>query len=197
MKSSSGESTARLVGNALLVALVIVLQIVSSNVRFGPFTITLTLIPVVIGGILYGAGSGAMLGAIFGAMVTFFSIIGVEGGGNIMFQYNPILTVLTCMLKGTAAGLIPAWVYPLIARKNKSVAAVVSAMLAPVCNTGIFLFFALVFFRPVMEAWASGLSMVIYVITGLVGVNFLVEFAVSTVLSPVVVTVTKVIRSTK
>jgi thiamine transporter ThiT len=58
--SSRGSSKGlrNLVGTALLTAIVFVLQVLGSFVRFGPFSISLVLVPIVVGAALYGAYSG-------------------------------------------------------------------------------------------------------------------------------------------
>ena len=66
MKASA--KTQRLTGLALMTGIIIVLQIVASFIKFGPFTITLALAPIIIGAALYGAGAGAYLGGVFGVV---------------------------------------------------------------------------------------------------------------------------------
>ena len=52
----------RLTALGMLTALVVVLQTAATFIRFGSFPITLTLIPIVVAGALYGVGSGALIG---------------------------------------------------------------------------------------------------------------------------------------
>ena len=59
----------KLAGMALLTAVVVILQLLGSFIRFGPFSISLVLIPIVVGAALYGAGAGAWVGAGAGACV--------------------------------------------------------------------------------------------------------------------------------
>ena len=54
-----------LVGMGILTAIVIVLQGLASAIRFGPFSITLVLAPIIIGAALYGWKAGAWLGFVF------------------------------------------------------------------------------------------------------------------------------------
>ena len=63
----ASEKTRRLTGLALMTAIIVVLQVVASFVKFGPFTITLALAPILIGAALYGPKAGACLGGVFGA----------------------------------------------------------------------------------------------------------------------------------
>ena len=57
--------TQRMVGLAIFTAIIIVLQLVSTFIKFGPFSITLAMIPIVVGAAVYGAGAGAYLGGVF------------------------------------------------------------------------------------------------------------------------------------
>ena len=50
MNRSNHTSVVRLTSLALLAALVVVLQTVASGIRIGPVPISLTLVPIVVGG---------------------------------------------------------------------------------------------------------------------------------------------------
>ena len=63
---SKNNNTQKIVGLGLFTAIVIVLQLMGSFIKFGTFSISLVLVPVVIGAALYGAGAGAWLGFVFG-----------------------------------------------------------------------------------------------------------------------------------
>ena len=70
----------RMAGIALLMALVIVLQFVGGMIPpVGGFSISLVLIPIVLGAAVYGPKAGALLGATFGVIVTINCITGVDG----------------------------------------------------------------------------------------------------------------------
>ena len=115
----SDEKIKRLATLAVLAALVIVLQSLSAFgfLKVGIFSITLTLVPIVVGGILMGPGAGAVLGLVFGLMVCIFSVTGVDAGGLMVFQTNALLAWGVCLLKGVAAGFIPALVYKILPHK--------------------------------------------------------------------------------
>ena len=59
-------STETMVLGAILTALVVVLQLLGSFVKLGMFSISLVLIPIVIGASVGGAKLGAWLGGVFG-----------------------------------------------------------------------------------------------------------------------------------
>ena len=53
-RDSSLQKTRRMTGLAIFSAIIVVIQIVCTFVRFGPFSITLALAPIIIGTALYG-----------------------------------------------------------------------------------------------------------------------------------------------
>lgn len=192
----SNQKTQNLVMLAVFVALVLVLQTVSAlAAKFGIFSITLTLVPIVVGGILMGPANGAILGFVFGVMVSIFSITGLDAGGLMVFQANPFLGWLVCLLKGTMAGFLPALLYHALPKKMPPlVSAFIASILAPIANTGIFLAGMYLFFRDVLSAWTGGSLAFFNVVVAICGINFIIEFAVSVVLSPAIASIVKAVK---
>ena len=180
------QKTVRLAELSLLAALIVVLQLISYTIKIGPFGLSLVLIPLVIGGALYGVRAGATLGAVFGAVVVACCIFGMDIGGNMLWNVNPLLTALICFGKGIAAGSAGAAV-SLLFRKGKhpTLGVFVSAVTVPVVNTGLFLAALSLFFHDTLVQWAAGLDMVYYILTGIILVNFLPELEPNVVLAPV------------
>ena len=58
-----------MVGVGLFTALVVVLQFLGGGIRFGIFSISLVLVPIVVGAAIYGWQAGAWLGFAFGVTV--------------------------------------------------------------------------------------------------------------------------------
>lgn len=189
MKASA--KTQRLTGLALMTGIIIVLQIVASFIKFGPFTITLALAPIIIGAALYGAGAGAYLGGVFGVVVFIACVAGWDMGGNILFTARPLVTLILCVVKGALAGLAAGAVYRALAQRSPMAGSILAGIMCPVVNTGIFCLGLAGFYYDTLVAWAGGTALVYYVITGLVGLNFLLEMAINLVLSSVIVRVVK------
>ena len=190
------KNTKKLVTTALLTAVIVVLQTVASGIRIGPFTPTLSLIPIIIGALLYGPMVGGFLGAVFGVIVIIGVLTGSEPMSTMMMQTNPVMTVVLCLAKGIAAGVIPALVYNVLKDKNDLVATALAAILAPVSNTGIFSIGLVTVFMPIAEQFAAQLgfpNVAKFLFVGIIGTNFLFELAVNVVLVPVVKRVLKVI----
>ena len=59
----------KLTGTSIFMALVIVLQLISNYITLGPVSITLALVPIALGAIIYGPLTGLFLGLIHGAIV--------------------------------------------------------------------------------------------------------------------------------
>lgn len=180
-----------LTGLALFTAIVVVLQIVGSFIKFGPFSVSLVLIPIVVGAAVYGPKAGAYLGGVFGAVVLIACVTGADTGGAILWNANPFLTALICLVKGILAGLAAGAVYTVLARNgrisNKVAGTIVAAVVCPVVNTGVFVLGLAVCFQDILISWAGGSSVVYYVLVGMVGLNFLMEMLINIVLSPIIV----------
>lgn len=179
-------NTKTLAGLGLMTAIVIVLQLVAEAIPFGTFSISLVLLPIVVGAALYGAGAGAWLGFVFGAAVLF------SGGAAAFLAVNALVAVILCLAKGTLAGLCAGLVYKLAEKKSKILGTALAAVTAPVVNTGIFILGCWAFFLDTVKGWAAaaGVENVgMYMLVGFVGINFVIELAVNVLLCPVVVRV--------
>lgn len=192
------KSITTMTGTAILAAIVFVLQTVIGGLRVGPFNITLSLFPIVIGSVLYGAVSGAFLGFVFGILVCISVVSGQDAGGFILFGIHPVITLLLCLLKGTAAGYAAGTVARKLMDKNLTLAVILSGILAPVVNAGIFVLSLFLFFGKTLATWAQGSGNILpFVITGLLGINFLVETGINVVLAPIVVRIVKAIQKNR
>lgn len=183
-KLNMNAKTKKIVGVALFTAIVVVLQLLGSFIRFGPFSISLVLIPIVVGTALYGISAGVWLGLTFGITVL------ASGDASSFLAVNVPGTIITVLLKGAAAGLFAGLVYKLVSKKNATAATIASAVACPVANTGVFLLGCAVFFMPTIKGWAAALgieSAGAYMITTLVGFNFVFELLVNIILCPVIV----------
>ena len=179
------EKIKRMAAVGLLMALVVVMQFISGMIPpVSGFSISLVLIPVVLGSALYGPGVGALLGGTFGAIVFINCVTGADPGGAMVLQANPVLCFIVVMAKGILAGLASGFVYKLLKGKNTYLAMLCAAIICPIVNTGVFVACMLTFFKDVMSIWAGGGDLLAYVLTGLVVANFLPELAINVVFSP-------------
>lgn len=174
----------KLVGLALLTAIVVVLQIVGSAIKIGMFSLSFVLVPIVVGAAMFGPAAGGYLGGVFGLIVL------LSGDAGAFMTVSVLGTIITVMVKGICAGLAAGAVYKLFAKKNRYIAIMLAAVTCPVVNTGIFLLGCLAFFMPTIRMWAGtlgfGANASKYMIVGLVGWNFVIELGINIVLGPII-----------
>ena len=182
------NKTKSIVGIGLFTAIVVVLQLLGGGIRFGIFSISLVLVPIVVGSAIYGWKAGAWLGLAFGLTVLF------SGDANAFMVVDPIGTVLVVLVKGTFCGLIAGIVFKLLEKYNRVLAVIAAGVFCPVVNTGVFLLGCQVFFLPTIREWAALYGYAdagTYMIFGLAGINFLVELVTNIVLAPVITQLVK------
>ncbi len=174
----------------ILTAIVIVLQAAATWIKFGPFSVALAFVPIVVGAALYGWKAGTWLGFVFSVVVLFtdagaFLAINIPG------------TIITVIVKGTLAGLVAALVYKPLAKKNAWLAIVLSALACQLVNKAIFLLGCVVFFYGTISEWAQGSgfeNIALYLIFGMTGLNSIVEALVNLCLSTAIVRILETVK---
>ena len=182
---------------AVLLALVIVLQVFASSIKIGALEFSLTLVPIVLGGMLLGPISGAILGFTFGLITLIAGITGASPFTALLLADHPFLTAMTCIVKGTAAGLVSGLIYRLFVKINhKYVGTFVASALAPIVNTGLFILGALTMYNTI-SGLAGDSSVMYFLVIGCAGWNFVVEFVINLVLSPAIYRVSEIVTKKK
>ena len=191
--TNNRQKTQKMTKVGFLIALIVVLQTISALlVKFGFFSISLTLVPIVLGGFMLGPAVGALLGGVFGVITFLFCAVGLDGGGSMLFAANPFLCGLICLVKAILAGWIAALVYRITRKtldpdKHPRTWLLSTAPITGICplvNTLIFCVGMTLFFKDILHVWAGGTDVAYYMLTGLVGVNFLIELCINVVLCP-------------
>ena len=188
--ATRNKSTLRLAQLGILLALVVVLQSIAS---FGIVNICLCLIPITLGAMLLGWKSGLALGFAFGVVAAFWGIVGKDIFTLYLFQANPVMTILICIVKGSAAGVVPALLYSWIngikklGKSSGIVASIIASISAPIANTGFFALGCFIIMDDVTSvAGQLGLSaenFVTLLFVVLISVNFFVELGINAVFS--------------
>ena len=184
MTKNRKMSTRDLTLLALLTALVALLAYMGGFIKIGGLaSISLTLIPVVLGAALCGPLAGAWLGGVSG--IVFF----MTADSAFWMGLSIPGTIITVMVKGILAGLCAGLVYKLLEKKNRYLAVTVAAIVCPVVNTGIFLLGCFAFFMDTVNTGAAtqGMSVGAYLIIFFVGLNFVFELLSNIILSPATV----------
>ena len=179
----------KMTGIAILGALVVVLQLFSNYVQFGSVSITLSLIPIVVGSVIYGPFAGMALGAVSGVLVFV-----APSTMALFWEYGIFTTFMVCVLKMAIAGFVSGVLYKLISKKNNNLAAIIASIIVPIVNTGLFTIAAYLFYYNLLEGFAEGQNVMAFLFLSFIGINFIIEFFVNSILSTVVVRLTNIER---
>ena len=165
------EKIRKITGIAIFICLVVVLQLFSNYVTFGPVSITLALIPIVVGSIIYGPLAGFILGAACG-VVIFFGPATI----SLFWPYGIIKTFILCILKTGLAGLCSGYIYKLFYKKNNKLSVVLSSISVPIINTSIFALGALFLYKDLLLSLApTGQNILVFLLVGFIGFNFIIK----------------------
>ena len=172
-----------LTGVGILTAVVIALQLFSNYVPLFGISPTWALVPIVVGGALYGVWAGAWLGLVMSVVVLFApSTIAV------FFPVNIVATIVITILKGTLAGTVAAVIFHLLKGKSIFWAAFLAAIACPIVNTAVFSIGANWFFRSIWGVSGETSAFAFWgVLFGIIWINFVSEIVISVVLSPTIV----------
>ena len=178
----------RMVGIAILIAIVIVLQLLGQFIKLGPVSITLVLLPIVVGAAVYGPSAGAILGLAFSIVVL------LQPDTAFFYGMNVFGTVVTVIVKGTMSGWLAGLTYRAFAAKRPTLGVALAAVVCPIVNSGLFFLGCLVFFAEPLAA--TGIeNVVMHVITAFIGFNFIAEFLTNVLCCPVIVRLLHAIKN--
>ena len=189
MTTKSFFSAKRVTGIAVLLALVVVLQAFGGSIAIGVVQLNFTLIPIVLGAVLFGPLVGGLLGFACGVVVFVQVMMGLGPFYAIIWTHTPLLAALTCIVKTTVAGLVAGWLFQLLAKKNTYVALFVASGAVPIINTGLFIVGCLLMndsitiFQNTLPDFL-GMNMFVFILVGLVTFNFFIELAINLIVAP-------------
>ena len=181
---------------ALLTAIVVVLQLLGGSIMISGVSVTLVLVPIVVGASIYGVKDGAFLGAVFG-LITFINCMRHNSPfEGMLFDASPWFCGLVCMVKATAAGYVAALVQKLLYKwKSKGLLSYMGAAIAaPVVNTAIFACGMILFFQDAMNGFFGDTKFMYNLFVLVIGVNFFAELAVNLVCAPAIATIVKAVK---
>ncbi len=172
----------------MLVAVLVILGYVNIPQPAG-LSITFNMIPVAIAAMAIGPVGGAIVGGAFG-LISFlqcFGICGYSGMGAVLAGVNPFLAFVQRFFPRLIDGLLLGFIFRLLRGRHKlniSFSCAATGFMAAFLNTLLFMTSLVWLFggTEYMQNSMAGRGMLTYIVAA-VGVNGLVEMAVSTVLS--------------
>lgn len=178
----------RLVQTALLTAIIVVMAFTPLGyLKTAGLEITFIMIPVVIGAILLGPTTGAVLGGIFG-ITSFIQCFGMSAFGAVLLGINPIFTFIVCVIPRILTGWLCSLIFQSIKKidHTKFVSFGVASLAGPLLNTILFMSTLLLFFyqSDFIQSIAQkfGTDNIFAFVLAFVGLNGLIETVVCFVL---------------
>lgn len=174
----------RIVDCAILSALAIVLQLVSTLLKYGGVSLTLALVPVVIACVTL-KWYGLIVSGALGGTILVQCIVGVDEVGSTMFIYNPVFTVIGSVIRLLIAAAVLVLIINATEKFNESKwRSILVSALMPVLNTGIFIIMFVTMFNDLLCELAGATDAFTYIIVALVGINFIVELGTCVLICP-------------
>lgn len=188
--NNTNDKTMFLVRNALLSAIIVFMAITPLGyLNIGPFAVTFLTVPVIIGAVTLGTGSGAFLGLVFG-LTSFFNAF-KSPMGTMLLSISPVYTAILCIVPRVLEGYLCALVFKLLNSKkdNKIWKITLSSLSCPVLNTILYMSFLVILFgnTQYIQNMRQGQSIIMFIVT-FVGVQAVVEAVVCTIIGSAVST---------
>ena len=182
--------TRRMVLLAMLSGILIVMSVTPLGyLNIGPLAISLNMIPVAIGAVALGPGGGAFLGAVFG-ITSCLQCVGIGGTsymGMILFEINPVLTILQRFVTRMLAGCLTGVIFGGLEKLNCRFSTYAAGFCAALLNTVLFMAALVILFgkTPYLQDLIGGRNILIFILS-FVGINALVELFSATIIVGVV-----------
>lgn len=187
LKKKHGAS--KMVRTALLTAIIFVMAFTPLGYfKTGGLSITLLSVPVIIGAIVMGPMTGAVLGLAFG-VTSLIQCFGLEPFGTALMGINPVGTILTCLVPRVIMGFLTGVVFAALSRmdKKKLLSFAATSFLGALFNTLFFMTFLVLFFYKTdfiqKIVTGMGTSSAFSFALAFVGINGLIEAVACCVLA--------------
>lgn len=173
-----------LVRISVLVAIMLLLEVTGLGmIKMPGLEITLLMVPVIVGAIVMGPATGAILGGVFGC-ISFWECFGKSQFGAMLLGINPFYTFLVCVPTRILAGWLCGLSFKGLNKLDKSNLWSFGAagLIGALCNTVLFMstlclcFYHTEYIQGFVAALGS--SNAFLFVIAFVGVNGLVEGAV-------------------
>ena len=197
---STNEKTTLLVRNALLSAIIVFMAITPFGyLNIGPFAVTFLTVPVIIGAVTLGEGSGAVLGLVFG--ITSFLNAFKSPMGTVLLSINLVYTFILCIVPRILEGYLCGIIFKLLTKKRdkKLWKVTIASLSCPLLNTILYMSFLVILFgnTDYILNLRQGQSIIMFVVT-FVGIQAIVELVVCTLIgSAVSASILKYFKSEK
>ncbi len=177
---------------ALLTAILILMAFTPIGyLRVGVVEITFMMIPVIIGACALGTAWGAGLGLVFG-ITSLLQCFGVSAFGTMLFNINPWLTTVLCIVPRVLFGLLSGLIFEGLKKTKINLLAIdsITMLSGAVIHTALFSVLFYLCFGSSQEFAVYGNDF-FTIVWALVGINGIIEWAVCLVAGTAVLKATQ------
>jgi len=171
----------KIVELTILTAIVVLLQLVGNTIHIGEYSISLILLPIVLGAVQCGPGGGAWLGIVFGAVLV------LTGETDAYLAISHFLTILSVLLRGAGTGFLSGIIYKKAAKRNRDLAIILTSIAVPLLNSSLFIILLLICFYDFLASAMGSGNVLSGLLSAVVSINFLIELAGNMVLAPILI----------
>ena len=179
------QKTRRMVLLSMLSGILLVMSFTPLGyLNIGPLAISLNMIPVAIAAVALGPSGGAFLGTIFG-ITSCLQCVGIGGTsamGMVLFEINPLLTIIQRLVPRILAGWLAGLSYQGLRKIiGHGLASSITGFLAALLNTVLFMVALVALFgnTAYLQDMIGGQNILVFICT-FVGVNAVVEMLAAT-----------------
>lgn len=161
-RNQRSQRTLYLAQIAILAAILFLLEITGLGfLRIGPVSMTIMMVPVIIGAIVLGPLAGAILGAVFGFTSFSQALFAKDPLGAALLGVNPMGMVITTIVARVLMGWLCGLVYRALqkTRLKNNAALVFSSLSGALLNTLLFMSMFLFFFFQTPQIQEIALSL--------------------------------------
>lgn len=178
-KTNVSKKTQSLALTGVLTAVVIIMAFTPLGYLKTPgVEISFIMLPVVIGAILLGPRTGAILGGVFG-LTSFIQCFGMSAFGSTLLGINPIFTFILCVVPRILAGWLPGLIFNALKKfdKTKFISFAIASLSGALLNTVLFVALLVLFFwqTDYIQSLGASTNNVFGFFIAFVGLNGLLE----------------------
>ena len=173
---------------AIFMAIIILQDLVPffGNIPLGPLSITTLHVTVILAAIILGPGEGAIIGGTWGVLTWVRAFVAPTSPLAPLVFTNPLVAILPRVMIGVVAG----YLFRLVLRYSHSerVAAILTAAVGTLTNTGLVLGLIYLFYRTpaVAQAYGVDVSHLLPALLAIMATNGLAELVLAVIVVPLV-----------
>lgn len=187
-RKRTNKKIQRLAVTSILAALIVVMSFTPLGyLKIGQaISITFIPIPVVIGSIVCGPTTGALLGAVFG-ITSLIQCFGMDPFGTTLMSIQPFFTVILCLIPRILMGFCSGFNFNFLNKKsdNTILKYSVASLSGGLLNTVFFVAFLILLFRNTEYLQTFG-NNIMAIIGTLVTINAVIEWIACLILGTAV-----------